>query len=69
MSRPIVKIHNAETGEVIEREYNDEEYAQYLIDVENAQKSLAAESKVESDKAALLAKLGITADEAKLMLS
>jgi hypothetical protein len=69
MNRPIIKIHNAETGEIIEREFNDEEYAQYLIDVENAEKSLAAESKAQSDKAALLAQLGITAEQAKLLLS
>ena len=30
---------------------------------------LAAKAKAEADKAALLAKLGITADEAKLLLS
>ena len=30
---------------------------------------LAAETKAETDKAALLAELGITADEAKLLLS
>jgi hypothetical protein len=67
--RPIIKIHNTETGEVIEREYNDEEYAQHLIDVENERKSLLEKTKAEADKAALLAKLGITADEARLLLS
>jgi hypothetical protein len=69
MSRPIVKIHNAETGEIIEREYNDEEYAQYLIDKENMENSLAAGLQSESAKAALLAQLGITEEQAKLLLS
>jgi hypothetical protein len=32
MTKPIVKIHNVETGEVIEREMNNEEFAQYEID-------------------------------------
>lgn len=33
MLRPIVKIHNVTTGEIVEREMNDEEYAQHEIDV------------------------------------
>lgn len=33
MSKPIIKIHNVETGEVIEREMTAEEYAQHQIDV------------------------------------
>jgi hypothetical protein len=36
MTRPLVGIFNCETQEQIVREMNDEEYAQYLIDVENA---------------------------------
>jgi len=68
MNRPIMKIHNVETGEIIEREYNDAEYAQYLVDKENTEKSLVAELKAQSDKAALLAKLGITEEEARLLL-
>ena len=69
MNRPILKTHNVETGEIIEREYNDEEYAQYLIDKENMENSLAAELQSESAKAALLSQLGITAEQAKLLLS
>jgi hypothetical protein len=69
MNRPILKTHNAETGEIIEREYNDEEYAQYLIDKENMENSLAAKLQSESAKAALLVQLGITEEQAKLLLS
>ena len=29
MSRPIIKIHNIETGEIVEREMDNEEYAAY----------------------------------------
>jgi hypothetical protein len=36
MTRPLVGIFNVETQEQIVREMNDEEYAQHLIDVENA---------------------------------
>lgn len=69
MSRPIVKIHNIETDEIIEREMNDAEFKDYqanekfLADIEAEKAAKAAE------KQALLAKLGITEDEAKLLLS
>lgn len=36
MTRPLTTIFNVETQEQITREMNDEEYAQYLIDVANA---------------------------------
>ena len=36
MSRPIITIHNTETDEIIEREMNDAEFAQYEIDMANA---------------------------------
>ena len=62
------KIINCETGEVIERELNAEELAQQAID-EAA--SLAAEAEISAKAAqrqALLDKLGITAEEATLLL-
>ena len=34
MTRPIISGINVETGETVEREYNDDEYAEYLIQVE-----------------------------------
>ena len=68
MTNPMIKIHNTETDEVIEREMTDAEYAEHLKSFEP--KPLTPEQeKAEADKAALLAKLGITADEAKLLLS
>jgi len=69
MTKPMIKLHNAETDEVIEREMNAEELAQLAIDKANRVARLAAEAKAVTDKAALLAKLGITADEAKFLLS
>jgi hypothetical protein len=69
MSRPIITIHNAIADEIETREMNDAEFLVY----ENMQKELAkeaeAQDKAKADKAALLAKLGITADEARLLLS
>lgn len=34
MTRPIIAGINIETGEVVERELNDEEYDQHLADIE-----------------------------------
>lgn len=36
MSRPLIGIFDVPTQEYTVREMNDEEYAQYLIDLENA---------------------------------
>ena len=69
MSRPIITEHNSTTGEYVQREMTEYEWEQTQI-VEARDAALAAEkAKAEADKAALLAKLGITADEAKLLLS
>ena len=68
MSNLTITIHNAETGEVIEREMNAEELAWFEA-VNAPYKPSEEEAKAASDKAALLGKLGITADEAKLLLS
>jgi len=69
MTNPIIKLHNAETGEVIEREMNADELAQWEADnILRAERKQAAATKA-AEKAALLAKLGISDDEAKLLLS
>jgi len=69
MSRPIIKVHNTETNEIIDREMNDIEFAQYQADEEaKAQRQAEAEAKAQA-KAELLERLGITEDEAKLLLA
>ena len=68
-SRPMVRIHDLETNEVIDREMNDAEFAQYEADKATQAAADAAKAKAEADKAALLARLGLTEDEAKLLLS
>ena len=67
-TRPMVRIHNVETDEVIDREMNDDEFAQYEAD-KAAQLAKQAETDAKAaEKQALLDKLGITADEAKLLI-
>jgi hypothetical protein len=69
MEKQYKEIHNAVTGEVERLELTAEEYAE-LAERQAAQVARqAAEAQATTDKAALLAKMGITADEAKLLLS
>lgn len=67
-TRPIVRIHDTETNEVIDREMNDEELAQYEADKAIQAAAAEAKAKAEADKAALLARLGLTEDELKIIL-
>ncbi len=68
MTRPTVRIHDLSTDEVIDREMNDAEFAQYEADQAAYAAQAAAEAAKAAEKAALLTRLGITADEAKLLL-
>ncbi len=68
MTKKMIRIHNLETNEIIDREMNAEELAQYEAD-------LAIEQTIQTDaqlkaeqRAALFQRLGITEEEAKLLL-
>ena len=63
------KIVNIITGEETFRDYTAEEMVEVEKEQLQAKAKAEAELKAAADKAALLAKLGITADEAKLLLS
>ncbi len=64
----MLKIVNVETGEVIERELTAEELTQKSKDAADASiKQAEAEAK-EAQRQAILDRLGLTADEAKLLL-
>jgi hypothetical protein len=65
----MIRIHNVETNEIIDREMDDAEFAAYEADkATNLAEQAKAEAK-QTAKAALLSKLGISEDEAKLLLS
>jgi hypothetical protein len=64
----MVKIHNVETGEIVEREMNAEELAQLEADKIAWEASVAAEAAKAHERAALLERIGITEDEARLLL-
>jgi acyl-CoA reductase-like NAD-dependent aldehyde dehydrogenase len=63
-----IKIVNVTTGEEIEREMNADELAQQVIDQVAEAARKADQATKANEKAALLAKLGLTADEAALLL-
>jgi hypothetical protein len=66
MTKPIVRIHNSETDEVIDTEMTDAEFVKY----EKEQAIFKAEVEVQAKaRVALLAKLGITEAEARLLLA
>jgi hypothetical protein len=69
MSKPIVRIHNQATDEVIDREMSDAEFAIYEAN-QVAQATAQAEAEATATaRAALLTQLGITEEQAKLLLS
>ena len=69
MSKPTIRIHNVETDKVIDREMTNDEFAQYQIDQESQAVAEAQTQEKIQTKAALLDRLGITEDEAKLLLA
>jgi hypothetical protein len=67
-TRPTVRIHNIESGEVIDREMTDDEFSQYEADKID-QLSIKAEIQTRAvEKQAILDRLGLTSDEVKLLL-
>lgn len=69
MSKPMVRIHNADTGEIIDREMTDTEIMQREKDQAEYLAYQATIAKQAQAKTALLAQLGITEEQAKLLLS
>jgi hypothetical protein len=67
-----IKIHNVETGEVIERELNDIEKEQREADAAAFLEQKAEDERAATEKAALrnsvLTKLGLTIDEVEALL-
>ena len=68
INTPQVKIVNCETGEEIVRDANAEELAQIKLDADNAEAKQIQELAKETAKAAILDRIGLTADELKTIL-
>lgn len=70
MTKPQIKLVNAETGEEIIRDMNAEELAQWQADKDDAQAKADAKEEAENAKNAAQAKLaalGLTADDLKAL--
>lgn len=64
-----IKLHNVQTGEVVEREMTLEEIEQAKQDSLRLANQAALKAELEAAKSALLEKLGISEEEAQLLLS
>jgi hypothetical protein len=68
MTRPIIRIHNAETNEIVDREMNEAEFAKYEANqAALLQRQAQAEAEL-SQRQAILDRLGLTSEEARLIL-
>ena len=70
MARPIIRIHNSETNEVIDREMTVAEFAEYESDKASQIKLKAEAEAKETAKAAAegkLAALGLTTDDLRAL--
>jgi hypothetical protein len=63
MTKPMIRIHNIETNEVIDREMTNDEFEQYEADQAEF-KAVKADAELKAEaKAALLERLGLTQEE------
>lgn len=68
MKNPIIRIANTD-GTFVDREMTAEELAQWEADKIASEAQAQAKAEAIANRAALLQRLGITADEAKLLFS
>jgi predicted flap endonuclease-1-like 5' DNA nuclease len=68
MTKPQIKEYNCETGIETIRDANDDEIAQIKLDAANAKAKKAEAEAKETAKAAILDRIGLTADELKTIL-
>lgn len=69
MTKPIIRIHNTETNEVTDREMTAEEFKIYKADQETQLVNQAEAEAKTAQRQAVLNRLGLTAEEAALLLS
>lgn len=67
MPKPMIRIHDVEAGEIIDREMTADEIKELEANASALKALEDAQSAKASNKAALLERLGITEEEAKLL--
>lgn len=68
MTRPIVRVHDIQTNETVDREMNDAEFEAYQERQARFTAQQVDNSARQAEREALLARLNITSDEARLLL-
>lgn len=68
MTKPMIRIHNSQTDEIVDREMTDEEYKVHLAEMSERVKIATEMAAKKATRDALLERLGLTEDEAKLLL-
>ena len=68
MTKPMVRIHDLSTNEVIDREMNDQEFAEFEANQAAQAAKAEAETAKVAQRQALLTRLGITEEEAIILL-
>ena len=68
MTRPIIRIHDITKDKIIDREMNDKEFAAYQNRIEKQEIAQAEAESNAAQRQLILDKLGLTADEARLLL-
>jgi hypothetical protein len=67
-TKPIIRIHNTETNEVIDREMTDDEFDRYEANIATSKIRQAEAEAKKVAKAAILDRIGLTADELQTIL-
>jgi hypothetical protein len=68
MTKPIIRIHDLATDEIIDREMTAAEFKIYEADQKAQAKAKAEADAKETAKTAILDRIGLTADELKTIL-
>ena len=68
MKNPMIRIHNLDTYEIVDREMNAEELTHWQARKGNEKVREEAEAATAAARQAILDRLGLTADEAALLL-
>jgi hypothetical protein len=68
MTKPMIRIHNTETDEIIEREMTNEEFSNHKNRVTQLKAEKVEAELKETARQAIADRLGLTADELKLLL-
>jgi len=68
MTKPLISILDAQTGEEVTREMNAAEFAQYKADQSDVKSEQEKKANRIVQRQAIADRLGLTADELKLLL-